>query len=135
MDRLSHLLVTSMEQYRELLGQTRNLAVRLGSLPGKESILAYQGLLDLQRSCRSTDDLLVARLLQSRPDQELAPLLDERMALIAEVLEENRRILPLLLSRKAILAAELNQSREGQGALAGYRSNGSVSGRLLSRSC
>ena len=135
MNELNELLTSSIELYQTLLDRTQGLCANLGALSGKESIAAYQELLDLQSVCRAGDEKLLPLLVQEKPNRALAPQLLERMQLIEKVVAENNRIMPLLLSRKAVLAAELNLSRGGQGALSGYRSNGSVSGRLLSRSC
>jgi hypothetical protein len=135
MNELNELLTSSIELYRTLLDRTRELSAKLSVLSGAESITAYRELLDLQNACCAGDERLLPLLVLAKPNRESAPQLLERMRLIEEVVAENRRIMPLLLSRKAILAAELKQSREGQGSLSGYRSNGTVSGRLLSRSC
>ncbi len=135
MHPLRDLLEQSIEQYRSLHGATVALCANLGTLSGKESLAAYQRLMAQQVACQNSDEILVPMLFQGGPVPGLAALVAERFELLEKIVKENQNIMPRLLSRMAILRAELNNSREGQTAMAGYRSNGPVSGRVLRRSC
>ncbi|MEJ2199658.1 MAG: hypothetical protein P8X63_01380 [Desulfuromonadaceae bacterium] len=134
MNTVSELLDSSIEMYRTLRDRLQQLSCRLGSISGQEAVAVFQELIELQKRCHHTDEKLMPLLSQNPADSKLAPQIWNRIQLLEEVIETNSRIMPQLMSRQAVLAAELKQSRESQGALFGYRSNEPVSGRRLNRS-
>lgn len=122
---LETLLEHSRAQYLDLLDQLRELADE----SGPEQI---ERLLELQQQARNTDAELVS-LLQAGPGWGAGNRVRQRLELLEAVLEEQRRLMPVLLGRKAILAAELGQLRTGQVAMSGYRMAGDQRGFLLCR--
>lgn len=121
---LETLLEHSRAQYLDLLDQLRELADE----SGPEQI---ERLLELQQQARNTDAELVP--LQAGPGWGAGNRARQRLELLEAVLEEQRRLMPVLLGRKAILAAELGQLRTGQVAMSGYRMAGDQRGFLLCR--
>lgn len=122
------LLELSMGQYRELLEHLQDLATN----SGPEQI---ERLLELQSQTRQTDGELLPLLIADGGEWGGNPLLGRRLELFDAVLAEQQRQLPLLLDRKTILAAELNQLKTGQSAMSGYRAAGDQRGSLVRSAC
>ena len=119
------LLHRSLAQYRQLLDQL----LALESDSGPEPIAR---VLDLQWQARQTDNALLP-LLQAEKPESWDQSLHLRLELLEAVLAEQQRLLPVMLGRKAILAAELGQLRTGQSAMTGYRMGGDQRGSLFQR--
>lgn len=119
------LLHRSLAQYRQLLNQL----LALESDSGPEPITR---VLDLQWQARQTDNALLP-LLQAEEPESWDQSLHLRLELLEAVLAEQHRLLPVMLGRKAILAAELGQLRTGQSAMTGYRMGGDQRGYLFQR--
>ncbi len=129
---MTELLNRSITDYR-LLGHGYDVVT--DALAAGDYGAVAGGLAELQdlesRIRRTDDDLSRAAADGTLPES----LWQQRLVLLDEVAEKNRRLRDHSKTLLALLAEERSQLRGGQAAMSGYRTGGSQRGSLVSSAC
>lgn len=115
-----NLLITSVEQYRELLQYAENLLAMQEKGDFSKVDKHAMRLQQLQSEATRQDEELLPLLRLDLPTWEKHALYQKRLSCIKSITELNKLLLPKIQGVMAVTAAELNKLSGGRHAVAGY---------------
>lgn len=131
---MNELVENSLFQYRQMLAAMELLEAALGKDDPDVLLRLQAHMAGLQDEIEETD-VSLNRLLEAGKDSSLDHLLEERLAIMDEIVRRNRLLLPRVEAMMACTLAELNEIRTGMVAVAGYRPGAGEKGRKVRGAC
>lgn len=114
------LLITSVEQYRELLQHAEKFLTMQGKGDFSRIDDHVTRLQQLQNEATLQDEELLPLLMADLPTWEKHALYQKRLSSIQSIVELNKLLLPKIQGVMAVTSAELNKLSGGRNARAGY---------------
>lgn len=133
MSELHQLLKQSMVEYALVSRVLDLLAQHLDNPEPQELVATLERLNEAQDRARTTD-AHVDTLLQKPLTDEERRLLEQRMEVMARILEKNRLLFERSNGMLAVTSAELSHLRGGRAALGGYRPGSARAGHVVNHS-